>query len=119
MKGSGHLALLSVLMFCAMFVPLNAFAEFILTKDFYLLLMSSDVNDQKFASGYILGVADAGDGKNTKLQHCFSLPDNISVKQMREVVAAHIKGNPNEGVFGATGVIELALSQHYPCKAQK
>lgn len=66
--------------------------------------------------GYILGVADAMDGRLdpvTKFKFC--LPKNVKVGQLIDVVFAFLDKNPQSRHFSAWSLVLAAYEAAFPC----
>ena len=62
------------------------------------------------AAGYVIGVHDSGTG----VEHC--APDNVTFKQVVDVVRAHLAAFPSVRHHPAEAIVTYALQRAWPCK---
>ena len=94
-----------------LFVPAMAQAEFVSGNDL-LSRMKSDVMEQMYALGYVIGVADSAEN----ITVCS--PDNIKAGQVYDIVQNFLEANPAIRHHSADIIIRSKLEALWPCKQQ-
>ena len=70
-----------------------------------------------YCSGYIAAVADLDNGTCSPNDNSnFQLPSNSTQSQLKKVVLNWLNQHPEKLHFGAAGLVEIALSENFPCK---
>lgn len=76
-----------------------------------------DLRSFSYCTGYIAAIADLDNGTCILKQNSyFKLPENITQSQLRKVVVKWLNQNPEKLNFGAASLVEVALSESFPCK---
>jgi hypothetical protein len=94
-----------------LFVPAMAQAEFVSGNDL-LSRMKSDVMEQMYALGYVIGVADSAEN----ITVCS--PDNIKAGQVYDIIKNFLEANPAIRHHSADIIIKSRLEVIWPCKQQ-
>lgn len=92
------------------FTTISAQAEFFDGNELYRMMISNNLTEKSMAAGYVAGAADAGMG----VAHC--APNNVSLRQMRDVVQRELEQFPNNRHYSADSIVQVAANKAWPCE---
>lgn len=91
----------------------SAHAEFLSGNDLLSRLSSENLYDRGVATGYIMGVHDAGYG----VAHCPA--PGVTFGQISDMVRQHLIAVPAVRHLSADSHVTYVLSKQWPCQTQK
>lgn len=106
--------MIALLMLLALPVESSAFW----TGNDILARCEGDVADQRDCLGYVTGASDMLAAAQTVggARPVMCQPDNVSRKQVVDIVVRYLQNNPNVRHFLGGSLVRIALMDAFPCK---
>ncbi len=100
--------------FIGLLVSTSTFANYETGNTLYAKLISDSGIDRMYSAGVIVGVVDGLD-QTRKNGFCFSVPDQVTVGQLSDIVRSFLKDSPSVRHYKAGSLIQAALDKAFPC----
>lgn len=83
----------------------------------YSMLTSASRDENAYALGFIVAATDSlHNEKQLSIKTCFTVPENATQGQIRDVTKAYLEKNPSGRHYPAAWLVAAALQDAFPCK---